>query len=261
MRKPGARAPKPEQTPRYRVQSVARAAEILRAVGQSEHGTSRKDISREVGLSAQTTYHILHTLSQLGLTSRNERGNYVLGVRVAGLAEGFRRQMGETHHIGKILRAIASKTGESVYALKWVDGEIVSFDVARGRYPIQVAELPLGISEDAHSRSGGKLLLAYAPEEVRKDYLARHPLRRRTPHTVCSKRELYNDFDQIREQGYALENGEYFVGLSCIAVPLDSGASPFAFGISAPTERIEANFKSYLDALKNGATNLSDIQS
>jgi IclR family transcriptional regulator, acetate operon repressor len=254
-----AKAPNGRATPRYRVQSVARAFGILLAISKQEQGISRKEISREAKLSAQTTYHLLHTLSQLGLASRGEAGNYLLGVRVGNLAEGFRRQMGEAHHISKVLQSIAAKTGESVYALKWLNGEIVSFDVARGRNPIQVVELPLGISEDAHARSGGKLLLAYASEEMRKEYFSRHQLRRRTPNTICTRRELYAHFEDIRRQGYALETGEFYPGLSCIAVPIDSGVSPFAFGISAPTERIEENLKPYLKALQEGAAKLSHL--
>jgi len=172
--------------PEFRVQSVARAVNILLAVSRWEQGISRKEISRVTGLSAQTTYHLLHTLSQLGLVVRNDEGNYLLGLRMGTLSEGFRRQMGEGHQIKKVLREIAQKTGESVYAIKWHEGDIVSFEVARGRHPIQVAELSLGLSEDAHARAGGKLLLAYATEEMRKDYLSRHPLRRRTSQTICS---------------------------------------------------------------------------
>ena len=183
------------------------------------------------GLSAQTTYHLLHTLSQLGLVVRNDEGNYLLGLRMGTLSEGFRRQMGEGHQIKKVLREIAQKTGESVYAIKWHEGDIVSFEVARGRHPIQVAELSLGLSKDAHARAGGKLLLAYATEEMRKDYLSRHPLRRRTSQTICSKRELYASFEEIRERGYALDRGEFFEGLTCVAVPIDGGMSPFAIGL------------------------------
>jgi DNA-binding IclR family transcriptional regulator len=244
-------------TSKYRVQSVARAADILFAIGRQQQGISRKDISKEMNLSAQTTYHLLHTLSQIGLVARNDSGNYLLGLRVGSLAEGFRRQMAEAHHVTKMLRAIAHKTGESVYAVKWIDGEIVSFEVARGRYPIQVAELPLGISEDAHARSGGKVLLAYAPEEIRKDYFSRHQLRRRTPNTITSMRQLERHFVEIRENGYALEREEFFPGLSCIAVPVDGGMSPFAVGISAPTERILANTDFYLESLQSGVATVT----
>lgn len=249
----------PARSPEYRVQSVARAMNILFTVARWEQGISRKEISRATGLSAQTTYHLLHTLSQLGLVSRNDEGNYLLGLRIGTLAEGFRRQMGEAHQIKRLLREIAQKTGESVYAIKWHEGDIVSFAVARGRHPIQVAEVPLGLSEDAHARAGGKLLLAYATEEMRKDYFSRYPLRRRTPHTICSKRELYACFGEIRAQGYALDRGEFFEGLSCIAVSIDGGMSPFAIGISAPSERFDANSKAYIKALKAGAAKLFNI--
>jgi IclR family acetate operon transcriptional repressor len=243
--------------PRYRVQSVARAAGILFSVARSEQGASRKELSLVTDLSPQTTYHLLHTLTQLGLVVRNMDGKYLLGMRVGTLIEGFRRQMGGALNINKALREIASETGESVYAVKWTDGEIVAFDVARGRQPIQMVDLPVGISEDAHARAGGKLLLAHANPETRRDYLSRHPLRRRTANTICSKRELYKHFDEILQKGYAMDSEEYLLGLSCVAVPMDDGISPLAIGISAPSERIVRNFSKYLECLRKGAARLA----
>jgi len=248
MNEDGVRLDSEEKRPR--VQSVARAAEILFAVAGDEHGLSRKDISAATGLSTQTTYHLLHTLSQSGLVTRSDNGHYVLGLRVGSLAEGFRRQLGGASQIAGLVRAIARETGETTYAAKWINGEVVSVDLVRGRHHIQALELPTGFSDDAHARAGGKVLLAFATEEMRDEYFRTHGLRRRTPNTTTSIKALKSQFEAIRDQRYAVENEEFAPGLSCIGVPLDNGMSPYAIGVSAPTERFSANFDSYLATLR-----------
>jgi IclR family transcriptional regulator, acetate operon repressor len=236
---------------RPRIQSVARAASILFTIAQHENGVSRKEISRINKISTQTTYHLLHTLAQSGLVTRNETGSYVLGIRVGTLGEGFRRQLGGVAQISSLIRNIARETGETTYAAKWIDGNIVSVDLVRGRHPIQALELPHGFAEDGHARAGGKVLLAYATDEIRREYLQTHALRQRTPNTITSITELETQFKLIRRQEYAFENEEFAPGLSCVGVPIDGGLSPYAIGISAPSERMVARFEDYLKILRS----------
>src|SRR3546814_10508140 len=130
--------------------------------------------------------HLLHTLSHCGLVTRSDTGNYVLGLRIGTLAESFRRQLGGASQISSLIRTIARETGETTYAAKWIDGEVVSVDLVRGRHHIQALELPPGFSEDAHARAGGKILLAYATEEMRQEYLRTQSLKKRTANTTAS---------------------------------------------------------------------------
>lgn len=241
---------------RPRIQSVARAASILFTIARHDNGVSRKEISRINKISTQTTYHLLHTMAQSGLIARNETGNYVLGIRIGTLGEGFRRQLGGVTQISSLIRNIARETGETTYAAKWIDGNIVSVDLVRGRHPIQALELPHGFSEDGHARAGGKVLLAYASEEVRREYLHTHELRRRTPNTITSAAELEAQFELIRQQEYAFENEEFADGLSCVGVPIDGGLSPYAIGISAPSGRMIERFDEYLSILRSQTASL-----
>lgn len=234
---------------RPRVQSVARAATILYAIARNDRGLSRKSISQEAKLSKQITYHLLHTLSQSGLVTRNDEGNYILGLRVGRLAEGFRRQLSGSGQVSALVREIARKTGETTYAAKWINGEVVSIDIVRGHYHIQALELPHGFSQDAHARAGGKVLLAYATDQQRHEYFKTHKPKRRTPHTVCAPKKLEEQFETIRAQGYCVEREEFALGLCCIGMPLDNGLSPYAIGISAPADRFNENFVSYLKTL------------
>lgn len=240
-----------DEAKRPRVQSVARAVAILAAVSRNHNGISRKAISLGLKLSTQTTYHLLHTLTQCGLVTRNEEGNYILGLKVGSLAEGFRRQLPGNTQISALVRQIARKSGETTYSIEWNDGEIVVNDVVKGRLASPDSVIQHGFAEDAHARAGGKLLLAYATDEQRRHYFATHKLTGRTPQTITSIDELESHFSIIRMQGYAVERGEFAVGRCCIALPIEGGFLPYAIGITAPSDRFGENATSYLQVMRS----------
>ena len=236
-----------------RVQSVARAAAILVAVGESESGLTTREISDRVAINRQTAYHLIHTLTGAGLLTRNDRGRYVLGLRVGTLAEGFRRHLAPTERLATYVRRIASETGDTAYAAGWIEGEIVTLSVARGQNAVQASAVPQGLAADGHARASGKLLLAFAGPDVRNDYFDRNPLTQRTPYTITSRERLEGEFEEIRRVGYATDREEFSLGLCCLAVPLDGGGAPYAFGVSAPADRFASSFDEYLEIMRRSA--------
>jgi DNA-binding IclR family transcriptional regulator len=241
------------ESPRPRVQSAARTIGILLAIARSEDGLTTKEISEQVQIGRQATYHLLHTLSAMGMVTRDERNRYLLGLRVGTLAEGFARQLAPSERLAPIVRAVARESGEMSYASGWWQGEITTLNLARGTNPVQAAEVPQGYVGDAHARASGKLLLALASQGVRDAYLDRHPLKRLTPNTITSRPALARELAAIVEQGYALDREEFAEGLTCVAVPIDGGHSPFVLAISGPTERMTAHLEHYLTTLRNAA--------
>lgn len=67
----------------------------------------------------------------------------------------------------------------------------------------------------------------------------RGPLERFTESTICSISDLAVECRDIRERGYATDEGEYRSGMRCIAAPirLNSGVIIGSIGISAPSNR------------------------
>jgi IclR family transcriptional regulator, acetate operon repressor len=238
----------PEE-PRPRVQSAARAIGILVAIAQSEKGLTTREISERVGIGRQATYHLLHTLASTGMVRRSDHNRYLLGLRVGTLAERFHRQLAPSEQLAPIVRALAAETSESSYASGWWSGEILAFTAVRGSNPVQV-EVPQGYVGNAHARASGKLLLAIASPAVRDGYLATHKLKAVTPKTITARKALDRELEQIRKQGYAVDDEELALGLRCLAVAFDAGYSPFVLGLAGPRERILEHQDEYLDAMK-----------
>jgi DNA-binding IclR family transcriptional regulator len=237
-----------------RVQSAARTVGILLAIAQTQDGLTTKEISERVGIGRQATYHLLHTLSATGMVTRDDGNRYVLGLRVGTLAEGFARQLAPSERLAPIVRALARETGETSYASGWWNGEIMTLCFAPGTNPVQAAEVPQGYVGDAHARASGKLLLAMANQATRDAYLGKHKLNRLTPKTITSRAALRQEFETIRERGYATDEEEFATGLSCVAVPFDQGYSPFVLAVSGPTERVDVHRDDYLESLRRAVT-------
>jgi len=241
---------------RPRVQSAARAVAIMLAIARTESGLSVREISETVGITRQAAYHLLHTLVGIGVLTRDERNRYLLGLRVGTLAEGFARQLAPSEHLAPIVRLLAQETGETAYAAGWSSGEIATLTLSRGTNAVQAAEVPQGYIGNAHARAAGKLLLAFAQPAVRDEYLAAHPLARLTAKTITRRAELDRSLEEIRAQGYAVDDEEFADGLACIAVPFDEGFSPFVLALSAPRDRCIARQDEYLATMRRliGAT-------
>jgi IclR family transcriptional regulator, acetate operon repressor len=246
-------APLPAQRDKPRVQSAARTIGILLAVARSRDGLQVKEISAQLKLPRQVTYHLLHTLSATGVVRKRDENRYVLGLAAAVIVEGFRRQLGPPEQIAQKVRAVAAKCGETAYASGWVEGEIVVLATARGHSAIHAAEVPTGTSEDAHARASGKLLLALADPATRDAYLSGHRFTARTLKTITSMKRLTAALEDIRAQGYAVDDQEFAEGLCCLAVPLNFAGGQIVLSISVPADRFQNNFDRLLAMMRSEA--------
>jgi DNA-binding IclR family transcriptional regulator len=235
-----------EAPARQRINSVARAVNILLAVARSPQGLSVKEISEALAIERQTTYHLLHTLSAMNMLFRDERRRYLLGLKAGLLAEAFQRQFSAPDFMRPLVRELSLATEETCYAVGWSQGEIVTLAVMRGSSMVHTAEVPFGSYGDAHARAAGKLLLALAPASQRNEYLKAHPRVRRTQRTITRLKDWEAEVEKVQRQRYAVDNEEFAEGMCCLAIPVETGATPYALALSAPAERYREHFKQYL---------------
>jgi IclR family acetate operon transcriptional repressor len=239
----------PPPSRRPRVQSVARAAVILRAVAASDSGLTATQIAGEVGLSRPTTYHLLHTLRDEGLLARGPEREYRLGFAVASLAQAFARQLAPPEHLLPYVRALARRTGETAYIATWTDDGVVLLASVPGHHAVTVASSRVGLAEDPHARASGKVLLSQLSAEARAAFLTRSPFTIRTPQTIAGTDAFERELELTRSRGYATDLEEYNPGVCCLAAGLDSGVSPFALSLSAPRDRFQEHFDAYRRAV------------
>jgi IclR family acetate operon transcriptional repressor len=230
---------------------------ILVAVAASPRGLTAREISELLGLNRPTAYHLLRTLHDEAFLMRGSDRRYRLGLRIGTLAEGFARQLTPDESLTPYVRLLAAKTSETTYLTvrRGLDVILLTFSVAR--HTIQARAPVLGLLDDIHSRSSGKVSLAFAPPEALDEYFETRQFRRLTPSTITTRAALEREFEGIRKRGYAVSREEQEAGVCTMAAPIDRGISPFVLALSAPTERFYENFDEYLAALLDVAEQAS----
>jgi IclR family acetate operon transcriptional repressor len=240
----GAPTPNP-----VRIQSVARAAAILLEISDTTEGLSAREVGERLHLNRTTAYHLMETLAESGLLLRGDGLRYRLGLNIGSLHDGFRRQVTAPEYLLPFARALAERTGESIYLAGRYSGDILVIGRIPGTFPVNVQPFLPGVTGKPHAHAIGKALLAFASANEQESMLGHGALEARTPSTIVDRTDLDAELAQIRDQGYAVDRDEWSSGVSSIATVLDEGASSFALALSAPSDRLTLHHKAYLDAL------------
>jgi IclR family acetate operon transcriptional repressor len=210
------------------IQSVQRALRLLEVVAEREGGAPAKELARAMGLPLATTYHLLRTCAHEGWLQRMDDGSYVLGHRIDVVREqgaAARR----TAHARPALEWLRDECSGPVYLAQYIDGEIVVADIVDSHRAPRI-DLWVGVHDAAHATAIGKCVLSLLPADAREDYFARHPLHDLTARTVVDRRRLR----LVEPDGVAVDDGEYAVGVSCLAAPVVTPGGVGALAVVTP---------------------------
>ncbi|HET7467312.1 MAG TPA: IclR family transcriptional regulator [Candidatus Dormibacteraeota bacterium] len=219
------------------IQSVDRAVAILDVLA-AQGWKAGAEVARELGVHRSTALRLLATLERHGLVERDQRtAKYRLGGRLVQLASAVRGEADLRAASRPVCQTLARAVGETV-TLDVLDGDdIVPIEQASGSTSV-VSVNWLGTRSPAHCTASGKVILAFAPDDVRSRFLA-GPLERRTPHTLTGRAELEAQLTGARATGYARTDEELEVGLSALAAPVRGAAGEVigAIDVSGPAHR------------------------
>ncbi|MFJ7496114.1 IclR family transcriptional regulator [Streptomyces sp. NPDC097727] len=247
--------PLDEPRSQTRIQSVSRAVGLLLAIAESPDGETAKRLADRAGLSPATTHHLLTTLWAEGMLTKDESRVFRLGPKAAVIADAYQRASWVPPEYRKALQSVAHKTGEAAYLGVWRNGGVQVLDKVEGAHAVRVVGLDVGFNKDVHARASGKLLLAFAPEEIRAAVLDRIRLRQVTEHTITRKADLLAEFEAIRQAGLAYDREEFQEGVKCVSIPLwRDDAVAACITLSAPSQRFDATEDVLVGALREAAS-------
>jgi len=221
-----------------RIQSIERAAAILRSLSGRSRRLGVAELAGELDLPKGTVYGILRTLQLVGFVEQDsESGKYQLGPALL--------HMGSSYLDGNELRTralnwadgLAARSGESVrIGTLHEDKVLIVHHVFRPDDSRQALEV--GSLLPAHATALGKALLArhgYVAAE-----LSGRSLDSFTSATVTDVYHFRQELEEISGRGWASEVGELFHGSASIAAPIEDRrrVTVGAIGISGPIERL-----------------------
>ena len=134
---------------RYRASdsAVSRALRVLEAVGASDRPVSPKVVARQCGLHLSTAYHLLRTLCYEGYVTRDERGDYRLGLEIADRFRELVATLDAPAGVRATLRALSAATGHSAYLARFVDGRVAICHVVEAPGSPHLEDLVVGFDD------------------------------------------------------------------------------------------------------------------
>ena len=159
--------------------------EILAAHGEA--GVT--EVATELGVHKSTAFRLVAVLESRGFVEQlADRGKYRLGFGVVRLAGAAAAQLDIAQQGRQICEALAADLEETVN-IAILDGDrAVNVSQVRGPAALSTHNW-VGQGTPLHATSSGKVLLAHAPDAVRKGLLSRE-LPRFTPATITDPEAL-----------------------------------------------------------------------
>src|ERR1700733_8126856 len=240
----------------YRVQSVQRGIDVLRAVAGGPRSVT--EIATVTFLAKGTAFRLLASWSYRQFVVKEPRGTrYVLGPGLLPLMQDVRSTFGWIGMVG----------AEPLQKLLKLSGETVIVHVRIGLGRICVEELPsphdlkytasVGAMTPIYVGSAGKVLLASLDPEQLEKVMSQLRLRAMTDNTITARAELRRTAELTRAQGWAESEGERIHGAVGISVPVAIPGLTAALSILGPAERLSAGLRmEYLPQLQRAATEI-----
>src|SRR5215212_6625731 len=221
------------QRRRGTIQSVDRAARILKALASGPRRLGVSQLADQLGLSRPTVHGLLQTLAAHGFVEQDrDSDKYQLGAGLLHLGNSY-LDLNELRARSLVhAERLAGRTGAAVRVGVLHGASVtVVHHVFRPDAAFQVLEV--GAQLPAHASALGKAMLAFAPEGVLADLLAE-------PLPKLTVKALEAELATVREQGVARERDEAVLGESSVAAPITdhAGHAVGAIGVVGETAEL-----------------------
>jgi len=221
------------------IQSVRRAAGILKELGSGTPRLGVTELAERLGLAKATVYGLLRTLESEELVERDaESGKYRLGPAMLQLGNAFL----DNHELRARSLLWADSLATKVHELVRVGvlngrNVLIVHHVFRPDNSVQILEV--GASIPWHACALGKAIVAYLDAD-RQGELTAGDLLRLTGKTITDPRVLEGVLEHALRSGFAVEDEEAVVGEAEIAAPVfDHLGEPIgAISVAGPVERL-----------------------
>jgi IclR family KDG regulon transcriptional repressor len=242
----------------YTVDAVSEAMKLLFLVAElPDKGVT--ELAKLSGNTKARAFRLLTTLEEGGLVQRKmPLATYHLGYRALILGAAASSQLSLISVAHQLLPLVGQECNESVM-IRIRDG-VDTICIAWWDAPHAVRiHSQLGDRRPLAVGASGKLLLAFAPEEVQQAVLAAKR-ERFTPHTIVNAADLKKQLLKIGSEGISMSFGEKTPDTVAVAAAVRdaSGLVVASLSMTAPVSRVrQADLDPYIAHIKSGAERFS----
>ena len=218
--------------------TLVKGLEVLEALAMSDSARGVSELAREMGLTRSNVHRTLKTLVAAGYARQDAKGDYECTLKLFQLAGSVVARVDVKREAEPFMAALAAKTLETVHLSVLDDTDVIYLHKIDSPQPVRAYSTVAGRAP-AYAVATGKALLAFQGDAYLERFEGR--LEAHTPHTLATPFALRQEIETIRQQGYAVNRGEWRASIGGVAAPIfdASRRAVAAVGISGPVERLK----------------------
>jgi DNA-binding IclR family transcriptional regulator len=219
---------------------IGKALWLLQALGDYPQGVQLAELARNGGFPLSTAHRLAASLVREGFATFDESTRrYHLGLKLFALAARVSNAHGFAGAALPILQDLAARTREAALMSVLEGQHQLYVHYVKGPQQVNVIGEP-GRLGPLHNTSMGKVLIAFAPSDVRADLVEHLPLDDTGPNTITGREEFAEEIAEVRRRGYAIADQEHEAGIRAVGVPVlgPDGNALAAISIASPSFRM-----------------------
>jgi IclR family KDG regulon transcriptional repressor len=237
--------------------SLERALAILEVVAHKSGGLTNAEISERFKMATSTSSYILKRLEREGYLRRDpENGRYEMGLKIVALSHGALRDMGLRRIAEPILHRLSAEAKTSALIAVLERGRVMIVDKVE-KPDLARIDMDIGVRYPAHSTALGKVLLAHLPEHQLLNLFDHYGLQKTSPKTIDSRSRLLEELQMVQKQGYAVSDGELFIGIRAVAAPIFDASGEVSAAVSVTGVTVSIGEETVINTVKAAAREIS----
>lgn len=205
----------------YNIASVEKVFKIIELMASVNGSMSVTQLANELGSSVSSVNRFLLTLLDIGYIEKDYTDNryylsnkfYILSNKLLSQNKLLEKYLPLANHISSSYSSmvtINSYCGSTVFLLYKDSNNSFSKEL----------DFKLGDSIPAYCCSAGKIMLSEYTEKELNQYFLDTSLIKYQPNTLCSEKDIREEIEKVRKDGFAVHDNEYLLGLFSISIPL-----------------------------------------
>ena len=224
------------------IQSLGKAMRLLDILQEQGRPMHLAELAQLAGYPKSSVYALLTSMRAYSYIEQRADGRYALGIRLYECGRTVSAAWDISSVARPYLEQLAEQTGASAVITYLENGHIINLEQVAGRSGVQVLS-EVGTRLPLHATAQGKLYLATCPDAEARALLSARGMPAYTPHTLTELEPAMEQLAQIRRDGYAIENGEYKIGLRAVDMPVHDrdGTARYAVSVVGLFRRINSS--------------------
>lgn len=222
------------------VQSAERIFQVMELLAENgEMGLM--EISAALELHKSTVHRLLMSLIYMGYAKQDEETQkYMLSYKIVGMAGKVLERMDILKVAKPYLERLSDLSGETVHLVQREGNNILYIYKIEARVGTIRMVSHVGMVHPMYCSGVGKAIMAALPEYEVKQIWNESIIEKKTDKTITDFEEMKKVLEEVKRNGYALDDEENEKGVRCIAACVMGyqHEARYAFSISGPTSRM-----------------------